>query len=77
VQYLWSPNGTTIAYATKRGVAAVVSLASGAAHELGRGTPLAWSPDGREVALAVAGRPLIESVPASGGRSHVLLRLPS
>jgi WD40 repeat protein len=74
-RYLWSPDGTRIAYGTKSGTVAVLTLASGAVHELGRGTPLAWSPDGHEVAVAAAGRPVIDAVPAAGGSSHVLLRL--
>jgi WD40 repeat protein len=74
-RYLWSPDGTMIAFGTKQGAVAVLSLKSGAVHQLGRGAPLAWSPDGREVALAAAGKSLIEAVPASGGGSHVLLRL--
>jgi hypothetical protein len=75
-RYLWSPDGTRIAYVTKSGVVAVLSLKSGAVNRLGRGAPLAWSPDGREVALAAAGKPLIEAVSASGGSQRVLLRLP-
>ena len=74
-RYLWSPDGTRIAYGTKSGAVAVLTLATGAVHELGRGAPLAWSPDGSAVAVAAAGRPVIDSVPAAGGRSHVLLRL--
>ncbi len=74
-RYLWSPDGSRIAYVTTDGEAAVVAVSSGAVHDLGRGAPLAWSPDGREVALAAAGKPLIEAVSATGGSSRVLLRL--
>lgn len=74
-RYLWSPDGTRIAYVTKSGAVAVLTLASGAVRQLGRGAPLAWSPDGREVALAAAGKPVIEAVSASGGSQRVLLRL--
>jgi len=74
-RYLWSPDGTRIAYGTKRGAVAVLTLASGTVRQLGRGAPLGWSPDGREVALAAAGKSVIEAVPASGGRTSVLLRL--
>jgi hypothetical protein len=73
--YLWSPDGTRIAYVTKQGDCAVVTVASGKTRDLGRGQPLAWSPDGREVALAAAGKPAVEAVSATGGSSRVLLRL--
>lgn len=73
--YLWSPDGTRIAYVTKQGECAVVAVSSGRTRDLGRGRPLAWSPDGREVALAAAGRPTVEAVSASGGSQRVLLRL--
>jgi hypothetical protein len=73
--YLWSPDGTRIAYMTKQGECAVVAVASGKTRELGRGQPLAWSPDGREVALASAGKPTVQAVSATGGSSRVLLRL--
>ena len=73
--YLWSPDGTKIAYVTKQGECAVVTVASGKTLDLGRGQPLAWSPDGRQVALAAAGKPTVEAVSATGGGSHVLLRL--
>jgi hypothetical protein len=75
-RYLWSPDGTRIAYVTKSGVVAVLSLKSGAVRELGRGAPLAWSPNGREVVLAAAGKPVISAVSVSGGSERVLLRLP-
>jgi WD40 repeat protein len=74
--YFWSPDGTRIVYGTKQGAVAVLSLKSGAVRQLGRGAPLAWSPDGREVALAAAGKPLIEAVSAGGSSRRVLLRLP-
>ena len=73
--YLWSPDGTRIAYVTKRGECVVVTIASGKTRVLGQGQPLAWSPDGREVALAAAGKPTVEAVSATGGSSRVLLRL--
>ena len=73
--YLWSPDGTRIAYMTKEGDCAVVTVASGQTRNLGRGQPLAWSPDGREIALAAPGRPAVEAVSAAGGASRVLLRL--
>jgi WD40 repeat protein len=73
--YLWSPDGTRIAYVTKKGECAVVAVASGKTLDLGRGQPLAWSPDGREIALAAAGKPMVEAVSATGGGSRVLLRL--
>ena len=72
--YLWSPDGTRIAYVSKKGECAVVAVASGKTLDLGRGQPLAWSPDGRQVALAAAGKPTVEAVSATGGGSHVLLR---
>jgi WD40 repeat protein len=75
-RYLWSPDGTRIAYGTKSGTVAVLSLKNGAVHQLGRGAPLAWSPDGREVALAAAGKPVVEAVSTSGGSKRVLLQLP-
>lgn len=74
-RYLWSPDATRIVYVTKSGAVAVLSLKSGAVQQLGRGAPLAWSPDGREVALAAAGKPVIEAVSATGGSPRVLLRL--
>jgi dipeptidyl aminopeptidase/acylaminoacyl peptidase len=74
-KYLWSPDGSRIAYVTTAGEAAVVNVSSGVVHVLGRGALLAWSPDGHEIALAAAGKPLIEAVSASGGSAHVLLRL--
>jgi hypothetical protein len=73
--YLWSPDGTRIAYLTKKGECAVVAVATGKTLDLGRGQPLAWSPDGREIALAAAGTPTVEAVSAAGGGSRVLLRL--
>jgi hypothetical protein len=73
--YLWSPDGTRIAYLTKQGECAVVAVGSGKTHDLGRGKPLAWSPDGREVALAAAGKQAVEAVSTSGDSSRVLLRL--
>jgi len=73
--YLWSPDGTRIAYVTKQGECAVVAVASGKTRDLGRGQPLAWSPDGREVALAAAGKLAVEAVSATGGSPRVLLRL--
>jgi WD40 repeat protein len=73
--YLWSPDGTRIAYVTKKGECAVVAVASGKTRDLGRGQPLGWSPDGREVALAAAGNPAVEAVSASGDSRRVLLRL--
>jgi hypothetical protein len=76
VRYLWSPTGTKIVFATNRGSAAVVAASGGSTRSLGRGAPLAWSPDGHEVAFVAAGKPVIEAVSATGGRSsHVLLRL--
>jgi hypothetical protein len=77
VRYLWSPTGTKIVFATRGGSASVVAAAGGSAQSLGHGAPLAWSPDGREVALAAADKPVIEAVSATGGRSHVLIRLPT
>jgi hypothetical protein len=73
--YLWSPDGTRIAYMTRQGECSVVTVASGKTRDLGQGQPLAWSPDGREVALAAAGKPTVEAVSATGGGSRVLLRL--
>ena len=73
--YLWSPDGTRIAYMTRQGECAVVAVASGQTRDLGQGQPLAWSPDGREIALAAAGKPTVEAVSATGGSSRVLLRL--
>jgi WD40 repeat protein len=73
--YLWSPDGTRIAYVTRKGECAVVAVASGKTVYLGRGQPLAWSPDGREIALAAAGKPTVEAVSATGGSSRVLLKL--
>jgi hypothetical protein len=60
---------------TRQGECAVVAVASGKTRDLGQGQPLAWSPDGREVALAAAGKPTVEAVSATGGGSRVLLRL--
>jgi hypothetical protein len=73
--YLWSPDGTRIAYVTKKGECAVVAVATGKTLDLGRGQPLGWSPDGREIALAAAGKPTVEAVSATGGGSRVLLKL--
>lgn len=73
--YLWSPDGTRIAYVTKQGECAVVAVSSGRTRDLGRGQPLAWSPDGREVALAASGKPAVEAVSVSGGSRRELLRL--
>jgi hypothetical protein len=73
--YLWSPDGTRIAYVTKQGECAVVAVATGKTIDLGRGQPLGWSPDGSEIALAAAGKPAVEAVSATGGGSRVLLKL--
>jgi WD40-like Beta Propeller Repeat len=73
--YLWSPDGTRIAYMTNKGECAVVAVASGETRVLGQGQPLAWSPDGHEVALAAAGKRTVEAVSATGNSSRVLLRL--
>ena len=74
-RYLWSPDSSRIVYVTTDGEAAVVAVSTGAVHDLGRMDPLAWSPDGREIAVAAAGKPQIEAVSATGGASRVLLRL--
>jgi hypothetical protein len=82
----WSPDSTEIAYGfNHRGIhwTGVVDVSTGARHVVGKGYPLAWSPDGKEVALIRQGTVLplpagsIVAVPASGGRAHLLFKIPA
>lgn len=83
---VWSPDSKSIAYSFYRGRdrwTSVVDLASGARHVVGKGDPLAWSPDGREIALLRQSQGVpspsgsIVAVPATGGRAHLLFKLPA
>lgn len=84
---VWSPDSSSIAYGfTGRGRShwtAVVNVATRAGHRLANGFPLAWSPDGREIALIRQSAVIpsssgtIVAVPATGGRAHLLLEVPA
>src|SRR3954470_12735600 len=49
----WSPDGTRLAFATpsSRDGLVVVDIATGAAHDVGRGRNPSWSPDGTKLAF--------------------------
>ncbi len=71
--YLWSPDGSRIAYEvanTRKAEVAVVDVATGATRVVAAGTLGAWSPAGKDVAV-ISGSHLL-SVPAAGGRAHTL-----
>lgn len=82
---VWSPDSTSIAYGyggdNRR--TAVVDVSTGASHAVGKGYPLAWSPDGKELALfrqsPVIPQPpgTIVAVPATGGRARLLFKVPA
>lgn len=82
---VWAPNSGTIAYGSGRnpGRTAVVDVRTGAEHLVGTGWPLAWSPDGKHIALirqsTVIPQPpgTIVSVPLAGGRSRLLFNVPA
>jgi hypothetical protein len=83
---VWSPDSESIAYGLGshgRKRTAVVDVSTGARHLVAKGYPLAWSPDGKELALIRQGTVLpqppgtIVSVPAAGGRAHLLFRIPA
>jgi dipeptidyl aminopeptidase/acylaminoacyl peptidase len=85
VMAVWSPDSKSIAYSSyRRGSrwTAVVDVSTGARHLVAKGDPLAWSPDGTQIALirqsTVIPRPAgsIVAVPAAGGRAHLLFRVP-
>ena len=72
---VWAPDSKTIAYGTgsRKRRARVVNVSTGAHHAIGIGWPLAWSPDGKQIALiqqsTVIPQPpgSIVSVPLAGG----------
>jgi hypothetical protein len=82
---VWSPDSTSIAYGyggdNRR--TAVVDVSTGASHAVGKGYPLAWSPDGKELALfrqsPVIPQPpgTVVAVPATGGRARLLFKVPA
>lgn len=82
---LWSHDGKEIAYGYTCRRTAVLDLATGTSHMVGRGQLLAWSPDGKELALMQIHRPWygpgtpaakIVAVPVDGGPSRLLIRIP-
>ncbi|HZT94163.1 MAG TPA: hypothetical protein VE985_06790 [Gaiellaceae bacterium] len=86
IDAVWAPDSRSMAYSFLRGRGrwtAVVDTATGARHLVAKGDPLAWSPDGREIALlrqstAIPAPPgTIVAVPATGGRAHLLFRVPA
>ena len=86
VDAVWSPDSKSIAYGFYRRRdrwTSVLDVSSGASHVVAKGDPLAWSPDGKELALirqseVIPSRPgTIVAVPATGGRAHLLLRVPA
>lgn len=87
---VWSPDSKSIAYGFigrhPHGGGhwtAVVDVATRARHFVGSGWPLAWSPDGKELALIRQSTVIpsppgsIVAVPAAGGRAHLLFRVPA
>lgn len=83
---VWSPDSTSIGYGVEGRARShwtyVVNVSTGARHLVGRGYPLAWSPDGEEIALIRQSQVIpssagsIVAVPAAGGRAHFLLEVP-
>lgn len=87
---VWSPDSKSIAYGFdgKSGLGgrgqrtAVVNISTGARHLVANGYPLAWSPDGDELALIRQSQVIpsppgsIVAVPLSGGRAKLLFRVP-
>jgi hypothetical protein len=74
--YLWSPNGSRIAYnvfRARKPHVAVVDVATGVTRVVAAGTLGAWSPDGKEIAV-MSGSSLM-GVPAAGGVPHKLASL--
>ena len=74
--YLWSPDGSRIAYnvfKSRTPQVAVVDVATGATRVVAAGTLGAWSPDGNEVAV-MSGSSLLR-VPAAGGHPQKLASL--
>lgn len=84
---VWSPDSKSIAYGFNgRGRShwtAVVNVSTGAHHVVAKGYPLAWSPDGEELALIRQSQVIpsppgsIVAVPAAGGRGHLLFKVPA
>lgn len=83
---VWSPDSKSIAYglgSRGRQRTALVNVSTGARHLVAKGYPLAWSPDGKELALIRQGTVVpqppgtIVAVPAAGGRAHLLFRIPA
>lgn len=71
--YLWSPDGSRVAYEvanSRKAQVAVVDVATGATRIIAAGTLGAWSPGGKRVAVISGSRLL--SVPAAGGKTHQL-----
>jgi hypothetical protein len=86
VDAVWSPDSKSIAYGFLRGGGrwtAVVDATTGARHVVAKGDPLAWSPDGKELALfrqrmVIPPPPgSIVAVSAAGGRARLLFRVPA
>lgn len=87
---VWSPASRSIAYGYigrhPHGGGqwtSVVNVSTGANHFVGSGYPLAWSPDGKQLALIRQSQVIpsppgsIVAVPAAGGRARLLLRVPA
>ena len=86
---VWSPDSTSMAYGLigrhPHGGGhwtEAVNVSTGASHLVGSGFPLAWSPDGKNLALIrqsldITSQPgTIVSVPIAGGRARRLFRIP-
>jgi hypothetical protein len=71
--YVWSPDGSKIAYDVYNSHTprvAIVDVATGADRVIAAGNVGAWSPDGKDVAV-MSGSKLV-AVPAEGGRPQMI-----
>jgi hypothetical protein len=78
---VWSPDSTALAYAFDQHGrwTAVVNIRTGARHVITRGEPLAWSPDGKNLAILrddVSPTTTIVAVPVTGGQPRLLFKIP-